>query len=183
MSRTLEDDTNKLWLPTNVIVDNRKQRVGDFLRDNITAGSDLSFVSAFFTIYAYEALRAELESVGQLRFLYGEPTATEVQDPGEEVRKSFRLNEDGGMELKQSLAQKPLARDCAAWIEKRVEIRTIKKANLLHGKLFHVEQANKSAALVGSSNFTRRGLGLGKDSNIELNLDVTHIQDRDMLLN
>jgi hypothetical protein len=33
----------------------------------------LSVVSAYFTIYAYEALSAELDRIGKLRFLYGEP--------------------------------------------------------------------------------------------------------------
>jgi len=31
--------------------------VGDFLRGKILEGSDLSFVSAYFTIYAYAALK------------------------------------------------------------------------------------------------------------------------------
>ena len=38
------------------IRDNRLARgsVADFLREKVTNGSDLSFVSAYFTIYAYE---------------------------------------------------------------------------------------------------------------------------------
>lgn len=49
-------------------------RVGDLLRDKIKNGSKLSFVSAYFTIYAYEALRGHLEDVESLRFLFGEPS-------------------------------------------------------------------------------------------------------------
>lgn len=30
--------------------------IGDFLREKIRAEADLSFVSAYFTIYAYEAM-------------------------------------------------------------------------------------------------------------------------------
>ena len=184
MSRVIDDNANEIDRTREVIIDNREQNVGDFLRKKITSGSDLSIVSAFFTIYAYEALRDELENTRQVRFLYGEPTATEVPDPGEEVRKSFGLNDDGGMELKQALVQKPLARDCAAWIERQVEIKTIKRANFLHGKLYHVDRDREgdSVALVGSSNFTRRGLGLGRVPNIELNVDVNNWQDRNMLL-
>ena len=38
--------------------DNRTHRgtVGDFLKSEIQPGSHLSFVSAYFTVYAYEAL-------------------------------------------------------------------------------------------------------------------------------
>ena len=157
------------------IVDNTTRRVGDFLRERIEAGSDLSIVSAYFTIYAYEALRDVLENAGRTRFLHGEPRGVGLLDPGGDDAKAFRLNADGGIELQRVLAQKALARACAAWIERQVEIRTIDRANFLHGKLYHVAGqggASGASALVGSSNFTRRGLGFGAAPNVELNLEV-----------
>ena len=167
----------------NVIVDNIQRRVGDFLRERIEAGSNLSIVSAYFTIYAYEALREVLENAAGTRFLYGEPRGVGAMDPEEDEAKSFRLNEDGGVELNRVLAQKPLARACAAWIEKQVEIRTVKQANFLHGKLYHVtREAGDTAAIVGSSNFTRRGLGFGATPNIELNLETRDENDRESLI-
>ena len=168
----------------SVIVDNQEGRrsVGEFLRDNATPGSNLSVVSAYFTIYAYKELREVLEKTAGMRFLFGEPTAVGAPDPGQNVGKSFKLNEDGGIDLKHALTQKPLARDCADWIRRQVEIRTIKRANFLHGKLYHVTRDNETAALVGSSNFTRRGLGFGAVPNIELNLDVRGEKDRVALL-
>ena len=164
------------------IVDNTGRKVGDFLRERIEAGSDLSIVSAYFTIYAYGALRDALENAGTTRFLYGEPSAVGAVDPGGDNTKSFRLNEDGGMELRHALAQKPLARACAEWVRKHVEIRTISRANFLHGKLYHIGLEEGAAALVGSSNFTRRGLGFGAVPNVELNLEVRSDEDRVELL-
>ena len=164
------------------IVDNTGRKVGDFLRERIEAGSDLSIVSAYFTIYAYGALRDVLENAGTTRFLYGEPSAVGTVDPGGDNAKSFRLNEDGGMELRHALAQKPLARACAEWVRKQVEIRTIAHANFLHGKLYHIGQEEGAAALVGSSNFTRAGLGFGAAPNVELNLEVGSGDERAELL-
>ena len=166
----------------NVIVDNRQRRVGEFLFDSIKPKSDLSFVSAYFTIYAYEAMREILEGAGRTRFLYGEPNAVAAPDTDEGEGKSFSLNRDGGMELKQALAQKPLARACADWIERKVEIRTINRTNFLHGKFYHVAREDGTSALAGSSNLTLRGLGFGNAPNIELNLDVRHEVDRAALL-
>jgi len=166
----------------DTIVDNRGRLVGEFLRSSIKPGSDLSIVSAYFTIYAYEALRGELENAGHMRFLYGDPHGISATGPeGNEIR-SFRLNEDSGIELRHALAQKPLARACAAWIRERADIRTITQANLLHGKLYHVAHESRNAALLGSSNFTRRGLGFGAVPNIELNIDVRGADDREALL-
>ncbi len=47
--------------------------IGDFLRQKIKPEADLSFVSAYFTIYAYAALKDVLDNVRHLRFLFGEP--------------------------------------------------------------------------------------------------------------
>ena len=51
------------------IVDNAKRRVGDFLRERIEAGSGLSIVSAYFTIYAYATARADLFRLAELEWL------------------------------------------------------------------------------------------------------------------
>ena len=166
----------------SVIVDNRRRRVGDFLRDSIEAGSNLSIVSAYFTIYAYEALRDALEDAGRIRFLYGEPYGVRSMDPQGEEARSFRLNDDGGMELRRVLAQKALARACADWIERKVDVRTVKRSGFLHGKLYYAASESGTAALVGSSNFTRRGLGFGAVPNIELNLEVRADADRRPLI-
>src|SRR5579864_4597333 len=45
--------------------------VGEFLQARIRDGSELSFVSAFFTIYAFEALRDQLGTIDHMNFLFG----------------------------------------------------------------------------------------------------------------
>ena len=166
----------------SAIIDNRQRRVGDFLRDNVAAGADLSIVSAYFSIYAYEALRGTLEAAGQVRFLYGDPQGVAAPDPGGNPARSFQLTDDGGIELGTVLAQKPLARACADWIKRQVDIRSITRAGFLHGKLYHAAGASATTAVVGSSNLTRRGLGLGAKPNIELNLEVRDAGERQRLL-
>lgn len=152
-------------------------KVADFLKDKIANGSDLSIVSAYFTIYAYDALAEELGRVESLRFLFGEPRFIASLDPDKTDKKSFKI-EDEGLELKNRLQQKEVARRCAQWIKDKVEIRSIRQANLLHGKLYHVQDGGREHAILGSSNFTRRGLGLSSQPNIELNLIVDSDRDR-----
>ena len=166
---------------TNPIIDNQDRKVGDFLREKIDAQSILSIVSAYFTIYAYGALRDVLDGAERIRFLYGEPTATSTPNPSENEGKSFRINEEDGMELRQVLSQKPLARDCASWVKNRVDVRTICRSNFLHGKMYHIAREDSTAALVGSSNFTVRGLGFGATPNVELNLELYSDKDRKAL--
>ncbi len=163
------------------IKDNHNRgRVADFLASKITVDSHLSVVSAYFTIYAYEALQKELESVGGLRFLFGEPRFIQSLDPEKTDKKAFKI-EDEGLELANRLQQKELAIRCAEWIQKKVEIRSIRETNLLHGKLYHIDDGRREHAIMGSSNFTRSGLGFSSKANIELNMVVDSDRDREDL--
>ena len=171
--------------PFSGIRDNHKRgKVGDFLRDKIQSDAKLSFVSAYFTIFAYQALRDKLESVESVRFLFGEPRFINNLDPDKNDKKAFNI-EDSTLQLANRLEQRRTAADCADWIRRKVDIRSVRYPGFLHGKLYHIESANGvQDALLGSSNFTVGGLGLGKGlrNNIELNLEVDGNRDRQDLL-
>jgi len=152
--------------------------VADFIRAKTQDGSKLSIVSAYFTIYAYDALKEELDRIDHLDFLFGEPSFVNRLDPNKTEKKAFIIDADG-LELSNKLQQKRVAKECADWIDRKVDIRTIKQSNLLHGKMYHVATAGVEDAILGSSNFTVRGLGLGNaGNNIELNLIVDGNRDR-----
>ena len=152
--------------------------VGDFLKAKIQDGSRLSIASAYFTIYAYDALKEWLDRIDHLQFLFGEPSLIIRLDPSRTEKKSFIIESDG-LELANKLQQKRVARECADWIEQKVEIKTIRQANLFHGKMYHIARGEIEDAILGSSNFTVRGLGLGNgNDNIELNLIVDSNRDR-----
>jgi hypothetical protein len=156
--------------------------VADFLRGEIQDGSRLSVVSAYFTIYAYDALKDCLDRIDHLDFLFGEPSFVNRLDPSKTEKNAFIIDADG-LELANKLQQKRVAKECADWIERKVDIKTIKQSNLLHGKMYHIATAGVEEAILGSSNFTVRGLGLGNgDNNIELNLIVDGKRDRHLEL-
>lgn len=152
-------------------------KVANFLADKITSSSMLSVVSAYFTIYAYEALSKELDQIEHLNFLFGEPRFIASLDSEKTDKKSFQI-EDEGLKLSNRLQQKEVARRCSDWIRNKVDVRSVRQANLLHGKLYHIDDGCREHALLGSSNFTRRGLGISATPNIELNLIVDSDRDR-----
>jgi hypothetical protein len=155
---------------------------GDFVKKSLIPEAKLSFVSAYFTIHAFNALRGELEGIQALRFLFGEPRFVRSLDRENKQSRRFNLTEQG-LFLGNQLFQRRLAKDCADWIRRKVEIRSITRSSFLHGKLYHIQDGNVAHALVGSSNFTVPGLGLHPSgSNIELNLIVTDDRDRSVLL-
>ena len=155
-----------------------RETVHDFLEQEIKNGSALSIVSAYFTIYAYEKMQHSLNKIEELRFLFGDPDFVKHMDPNNTDTKAFDIT-DTGLELNQQLRQKPIARACAEWIKEKVEIRTTRESNLIHGKMYHIANNGVEKAIMGSSNFTMRGLGLTQDNNnIELNLEVDSNRDR-----
>ena len=166
------------------IRDNRHRGsvAADFLQQYVKANSKLSFVSAYFTIYAFEKLQSELESCGELRFLFGEPSFLQGLDPEKTDKRAFSLTHES-LSLANQLKQKAVARDCAAFFRRDdVQIRSVKHPDFLHGKLYHIENGGSSEAILGSSNFTVRGLGMAaQTSNLELNLIVDSRRDLDDL--
>ena len=151
--------------------------VANFLKDKIQDGASLSFVSAYFAINAFNALRDSLTGIDNLRFLFGEPDVISGMDPSKTESKAFRLTEEG-LGLRNELSQSETAKACADWIKKKVKIKSVRKSNFLHGKMYYIENGRSEDAIIGSSNFTVRGLGLSKNtSNIELNLEVDSKSD------
>ncbi len=156
----------------------RRGNVADFLKAKVQTGSRLSVVSAYFTIYAYEALKDKLDQIEHLDFLFGEPRFISSLDPERTEKKAFILD-GNGLQLANRLQQKRVARECAEWFRQKVNIRSVRHAQLLHGKMYHIANGAVEEAILGSSNFTVRGLGMGaSNNNIELNLEVDSTRDR-----
>ncbi len=157
--------------------------VGDFLKEVITSSSDISIVSAYFTIYAYNQLKDNLNGIDHLRFLFGEPTFIKSMDPDKVNAKDFKIEDDKlVIPIESKLTQKNIARECYDWMQEKTEIRSMVKPNFLHGKLYHVKQESGiEKAIAGSSNFTVNGLGLGNSKNIELNLIIDSDRERQEL--
>ena len=154
----------------NRVIDNRAATVADHLRRTLRDADSFSLASAYFTIYGYELLAEELDSVGNVRFLFGDPTSVEDLDPGASDPRSFEFTERG-LEPNHTLQQKALAKRCADWVDKdSVAVRSISRANFLHGKMYLTESPDGGTGIVGSSNFTKRGLGGSDRPNLEINL-------------
>lgn len=171
--------------PTSIRDNRQRGSVGNFLKKNIESNSKLSIVSAFFTIYAYQKLKNELDSIDHLNFLFGEPTFIKSVDPNTTKAKEYMID-DGKLviPIKKRLQQKAVSKECAQWIREKVNIKSMVEPDFLHGKMYHIKNQNGvQKAVVGSSNFTVKGLGLNENSNIELNMLVTDDRDRADLIN
>lgn len=166
------------------ILDNRKRGlVGEYLTEKIKPDAKLSFVSAYFTIYAYQQLKKQLDEINHLRFLFGEPAFIKsLGGDNHNQRSADILDESITIPVQDRLFQRTVAKECAEWIKEKTEIKSMVKPNFLHGKLYLIENANGvKEGVAGSSNFTVNGLGFGGRPNMELNLIINHKIERSEL--
>ena len=169
----------------SLIRDNAKYgRVFEFLKkvinnnfDKYNTKSKLKIVSAYFTIYAFDALKEELKNkVSNVQFVLGEPSSVENLGLKKKRFKIFKI-QDENISIEKVVEQNKIAKECYEWLKQsNIEIRTAPKKDnkktLIHGKMYHIEQENNELvvkAIIGSSNFTVCGLGINDCSNFELN--------------
>ncbi|MEY2665717.1 MAG: hypothetical protein RLZZ480_822, partial [Candidatus Parcubacteria bacterium] len=158
------------------LLDNKKNKVASVLEQEIGSGSKLSVVSAYFTMYAYEKLKASLNQIDSLRFLFVEPTfTTEVESSREFViQKKQRERGVSGTEyeirLRNELTQSVIARECADWIRDKVEFRSLKKADVSRARAIHIQNKEKASLVQGTLDFTSTGLGYTPSRTLEMNV-------------
>lgn len=119
------------------IINNTSKLLGDDLKEEIKSGSRLRIAASCFSIYAYAALKEELEKIEELDFLFTTPTflSEQVSDNIKKEKREFyipKFSETGicgtdfEIRLKNQMTQKAIARECAEWIKNKVKIKTLK---------------------------------------------------------
>ncbi len=114
------------------IIDNRNTILKDDLQKEICKGSHVSIIASCFSIYAYQALKEELESVEELRFIFDSPTFTTEKYSKEKrefyIPRNSREKSVCGTEfeikLRNELQQKAIAKECADWIRRKVKFKS-----------------------------------------------------------
>lgn len=157
---------------------NIDQLVGDDLREHLKSGSHLKIAASCFSIYAYEALKKELENIAELEFLFTSPTfITEKNLTGNKPKekREFHIPKLGRerslygtefeIKLKNQLTQKAIAKECANWIRQKVSFRSI-TTNQLVQPFIYLDNLNIPYAYTPISGFTTADLGFQNNNAI-----------------
>lgn len=155
------------------IIDNSSQLLGDDLKGTMSRGSRLKIAASCFSIYAFEALKAELSKVDSLQFIFTAPTfvPTDVTDRLRKERREFfipKASRESGLygtefeiQLRNKLTQRAVARECAAWIRKKAKFKSnTSKAPMQ--QFMHVDSSSEGIAYMPISGFTAVDLGYQK---------------------
>jgi len=155
------------------IIDNSSSLLGDELKANMGRGSRLKIAASCFSIYAFEALKAELCKVEAVQFIFTTPTfvPSEVTDRVRKERREFFIPKNGAVntlygtefeiQLRNKLTQRAVARECAEWIRKKVQFKSnTSKAPMQ--QFMHLGGTSEQRAFMPISGFTAVDLGFQK---------------------
>lgn len=144
------------------------------LKKNIRKGSKVSIISSYFTMYAYFALKKQLDKIDSFRFIFTSPNFTKTDDSNLDVREYYIDNNIFGNEfelkLRNEMTQSSIARDCADWVRSKAEVRSFKHSNTASPNLLYVENKyEEDIAINGTIDFTADGLGITSSNRADIN--------------
>ncbi len=152
---------------------NVTERIIDDLKQTLSSKSQISIAAASFSIYAYEALKEELDKVDGVNFIFTSPTFT--TDKTEKKKREFyipKLNRERNLfgsdfeiRLRNQLTQRAIAKECADWIRRKAHFKT----NITHGfmnSFLNIKDGEETYTYMPFNEFTTTELGLDKGDNI-----------------
>ena len=152
------------------IIDNTSQLLGDDLKGTLGRGARLKIAASCFSIYAFEALKAELSKVKSLEFIFTAPTfvPNEVADRMRKERREFFIPKarresdlygtEFEIQLRNKLTQRAVARECADWIRKKAQFRSNTTKALMQ-QFLHITQERDEITYMPINGFTAIDLG------------------------
>lgn len=118
------------------VIDNISNLLGDDLKQSLVPGAKLKIAACCFSIYAFEALKRELERIDSLEFIFTSPTFIphEATDNLKRERREFHIPKaerernffgtEFEIQLKNKLTQRSIAKECADWLRRKASFRS-----------------------------------------------------------
>lgn len=118
------------------LIDNINKLLGDSVKETLSPKSKVRVAASTFSLYAFEALKKELEKIDSFEFIFTSPTfvPADATDRFNKERREFHIpklerersiyGSDFEIRLKNELTQKAIARECAEWIRKKARFRS-----------------------------------------------------------
>lgn len=159
------------------LIDNINSTLGIDIGKNLNNQSKLKIAASYFSIYAYAALKQELEKVDSFQFVFTSPTFI-TEDVTEKLKKEKRefiipkIDRESSLygtefeiHLKNQLSQKAIAKECADWIRRKAIFKSNTSSAPMQ-EFISIQQPETSLTYMPIQGFTPTGLGFEKGNAI-----------------
>lgn len=155
------------------VIDNINKLLGDDLKRTIAPGAKLRVAASCFSIYAFEALKVELEQIESLQFIFTSPTFVpgEVTDRLKKDHREFHIpklkrerslyGSEFEVRLRNELTQRAIAKECAEWMRAKAIFRSNRGSAPMQ-QFAAVSAENREAVYLPLHGFTAVDLGYEK---------------------
>ena len=153
---------------------NKTDKVGDDFKNSINKSSKIDIAASLFSIYGFESLKSELNTIDRLRFIFTDPTFIEV-DKNQREQRQFQINSNNikkaisgsafEINLKNELKGKSIAKECKKWIEQKVQFKTNVGNQYIQPHL-NLDTNGQQFIYTGINEFSSAGFGYEKDNSI-----------------
>ncbi len=145
--------------------------LANILLDEIKSGAKISIASAYFSLYAYDALKEVLDEVDNFRFVFTEPTFIKQEA---ELKRQYKWRKktketsypkfdsnEYEIQLSNQMTSQAIAQNVVDWINENAQFKSI-KGDVEFPKQLLVENkdTNSNVALQSEIKFTADGLGV-----------------------
>ena len=154
------------------IFDNVTEIVRDDMMQTIKKGSRVSIAAACFSMYAYNVLKKQLESVDEFRFIFTSPTF--ITEKAAKQKREFyipRLSREQSLygtefeiKLRNEMTQKAIAQECADWIRRKVRFKSNTTGENMGG-FMTVSSSDEDVAYMPLNGFTTVDIGCERGNN------------------
>lgn len=150
-------------------INNQTSILKDDLVDVVERGDRISVAASVFSMYAFNEIREQLESLDGFRFIYTEPTFAKERSKKEQ-REFYipRLSRERGLygtefeiKLRNELTQKAVASECANWIKSKARFRSAKSGQAPVAPALTVSSQTDVSTYMPFQRFTVGELGVG----------------------
>ena len=153
-----------------LILDNVNNFWGDDLKTSLTSETKLKIAASSFSIYAYEALKKELEKIKSFEFIFTSPTfiSEQLNDKKARERREFYIpkkqrehtlyGSEFEIQLKNKLTQRAIAKECADWIRRKAIFKSNSSKSPMQ-QFACIDNKQKSIAYMPLDGFTAVDLG------------------------
>ena len=153
------------------VIDNRIEKFGEDLKQEIKINDKCYIASAVFSMYSYEELKKQLSKIDELDFIFTNPTFIKKEKEQKQERQ-FEIDNykreksivgsEFEIKLKNKLNGKAIAKECAKWIKEKAKF----KSNINNNPIQKFMNINEKITYLNVDEFSSAGLGYQKDNTV-----------------